>query len=115
MFGILRRLEESGLFSYVNVLKLVDEERVRLLKVKAEVYDGSILYITEMYTETYQKYSYHWQEPNGDLIIRWDNKPHWQDLKTFSHHKHIDDKVLPCHRVTLEEVLIEIKNRQKDL
>jgi hypothetical protein len=37
LFGILRRLEESGLFSYVNVIKLVDEERVRLLLLKIEI------------------------------------------------------------------------------
>jgi hypothetical protein len=34
LFGILRRREELGLFSYVNVLNLVDEERVRLLKIE---------------------------------------------------------------------------------
>jgi len=31
------KMEESGLFSYINVLKLVDKERVRLLLLKIEI------------------------------------------------------------------------------
>lgn len=111
MHGILRLLKESSLFSNLDVLKLVDEETAKFLKVKADVYDGSILYITEMHTENYQKYSYHWQKPNGQLIMRWDNKPHWRDLVTFPHHKHIGAEVLSSHRITLEEVLTEMKNK----
>jgi hypothetical protein len=95
---------------------MVDEETVKLLKIKADVFDGSILFINEMHTESFQKYSYHWQEANGNLIMRWDNKPHWPDLKTFPHHKHIGDKdkAEPSHRVSLDEVLVEIKKRQKE-
>jgi hypothetical protein len=111
LYEILRTLKNSGLFSSVNVLKLIDEEVVRFFKIKAGVLDGSILFITEMHTESNQKYSYHWQEPDNDLIMRWDNKPHWKDLKTFPHHKHIGSTIQPCHRVTLEEVLAEIKQR----
>ncbi|MCP5106193.1 MAG: hypothetical protein GY950_22595 [bacterium] len=111
MHGILKRLKESGLFSNIDVLKLIDEESVKFLKVKADVYDGSILYITEIYTENYQKYSYHWQKPNGDLIMRWDNRPHWRHLKTFPHHKHVGTEVLPSHRISHEEVLTEMKDK----
>lgn len=114
MHGILRRLRESGLFSNIDVLKLIDEETVKFLKVKADVYNGSILYITEIQTENFQKYSYHWQKPNGDLIMRWDNRPHWWNLKTFPHHKHVGAEVLPSHRVSHEEVLIEMKDKLTD-
>ena len=113
MYDILRLLRNSDLFTSIEVLKLIDEEPVRFLKIKAHIKDGSILYMTEMNTGTYQKYSYHWQKANGELIIRWDNKPHWQDLKTFPHHKHVGSEVFPCHHVSLEEVLTEIKNKQK--
>jgi len=112
LYDILRLLKNSGLFTSIELLKLVDEEVVRFIKIKAEVNDGSILFINEMHTETYQKYSYHWQKSNGELIVRWDNKHHWLDLKTYPHHKHVGTQVLPCHRVSLEEVLQEIKNKQ---
>lgn len=114
MYEVLRILKKSKLFSTVEVMKLTDEEVVRFFKIRANVLDGSILFITEMHTESYQKYSYHWQKPDGVLIMRWDNKPHWKDLKTFPHHIHIGPTIHPCHRVTLEEVLTEIKERLKD-
>ncbi|WP_457613933.1 toxin-antitoxin system TumE family protein [Methanocaldococcus sp.] len=33
-------------------------------------------------------YSFHWQDKNGDLIVRWDNAPHYRNIKTFPHYKH---------------------------
>jgi hypothetical protein len=109
----LRLLKNSGLFTSIELKKLVDEEVVSFIKIKAEVHDGSILYINEMHTETYQKYSYHWQKSDGELIVRWDNKQHFRELKTYPHHKHVGTKVLACHRVALEEVLQEIKDSKK--
>ncbi len=89
MYGLLRRLRESGLFADIHVVKLIEEKEVTFLKVKAEVHDSSILYITEMHTEDY----------------------HWHDLETFPHHKHVNDQVLPSRRITIEEVIEEIKKR----
>ncbi len=77
--------------------------------MKATVLDGTLLYITELHTIDYQKYSYHWQKENGELIIRWDNKPHWKNLKTFPHHKHEGDKVFPSHRVNIDDVIKTIE------
>ena len=89
------------------------EEHVRLLKIKAILNDGSLLYITELHTPDYQKYSYHWQKANGELFIRWDNKPHWKQLATFPDHKHEGGEVHPSHRVSIDDVILEIKNADK--
>lgn len=35
------------------------------------------------------KYSYHWEDDRGQLRCRWDNAPHWPDIPTHPHHKHI--------------------------
>jgi hypothetical protein len=113
LYSLLRLIKESGLFSSLSVLKLLEEETTKFLKARAEVSDGSVLYITEMHTGNHQKNSYHWQEVNGDLIMRWDNQPHWKNLITFPHHKHVGNETLPSHRITFEEVLVEIKKRLK--
>ena len=97
MHGIVSALKESGLFSSVNVIELIDEESVTLIRAKAEVKDGTLLHLIELHTANYQKYSYHWQDRNGKLIMRWDNKPHWKHLKTFPHHKHEGDRCF--HRI----------------
>ena len=56
-----------------------------------------------------EKYSYHWQEKNGRLIIRWDNAPH-QKVKTFPHHKHYPDgTVVALYEIRLEKVLKSIE------
>ena len=50
-------------------------------------------------------YSFHWQDKNGDLIIRWDNAPHYKNIKTFPHHKHTKNGVEESDEVCLEDVL----------
>jgi len=113
LYGIISSLRESGIFVSIDVIDLIDEEAVKLLRIKAKVMDGSALYITELHTADFQKYSYHWQKESGELIIRWDNKPHWRNLKTFPHHKHEKDKVFPSHRVSIAEVIDIIKEKIK--
>ncbi len=111
MQGIITALKESSLFCSIDVIELIDEDTIKLLKLKARVTDGTLLYITELHSPSYQKYAYHWQKEGGEVIIRWDNKPHWKTIKTFPHHKHECDKILPSHRVTVVDVIHEIKNK----
>lgn len=109
MHELISVLHNSKLFTSIEIIELVDEESVKLIKLKARVIDDTLLYITELHTSDYQRYSYHWQKKDDELIMRWDNKPHWRKISTFPHHKHIKDQVLPSHRVTLDEVMEIIK------
>ncbi len=34
-------------------------------------------------------YSYHCSDADGNLLMRWDNAPHFLDLPGFPHHRHI--------------------------
>jgi len=70
-----------------------------------------VLIVTELHTKDYQKYLYHCQQNDGDLIVRWDNKPHWKEMSTYPHHKHENDQVFPSHRVTIEDVLKQIEEK----
>jgi hypothetical protein len=40
-----------------------------------------------------EKYSFHWQNPEGKLIRRWDNAPHHPEISSFPHHLHDADEV----------------------
>ena len=111
MHEIILTLKESNLFHSIDVVELIDEESVTLIKIKAKVLDGTILYIIELQTTDYHKYSYHWQKENGELIVRWDNKPHWKDFKTFPHHKHEKGTVLPSYRIGIDDVIKVIRER----
>ena len=57
-------------------------------KAKLELINSTNLFIREYISSTEHIYSYHWQDMNEKLIIRWDNSPHHKNLKTFPHHKH---------------------------
>ena len=111
MYEIISALKQSELFSAVDIIELVDEESVRLIKAKAKVLGGSVLHITELHTINYEKYSYHWQKEDGKLIIRWDNSPHWRNLKTFPYHRHEEGKVFPSHRIDINEVIDIMKEK----
>lgn len=88
-------------------------QRVKLIKIRAEVPDGSILYVTELHTPDFQKYSYHWQGESGQLLVRWDNSPHWKNMKTFPNHKHVGESVSPSHRVDIDDVISTLREYLK--
>ena len=72
--------------------------------------DGSRLYVRDYFIQKKHKYSYHWQDAEGNLIIRWDNSPHHKNIKTFPHHRHRGDVVEESYETTLEEVLKFIRD-----
>ena len=51
------------------------------------------------------KYKYQWQSENGELISRWDNVPHHQEIDTFPCHVHNDKGVLASAKMDLKTVI----------
>lgn len=80
------------------------------IKGRMELIDGSVLYFIE-FVEIQEnvanrfKYKYHWQSENGDLIARWDNVPHHQEIDTFPHHMHDDKGVHSSPNMDLKTVI----------
>lgn len=71
---------------------------------------GLNLHVSE-YTRTEpsiipEKYRYHLQSADGEMIVRWDNAPHHRGVSTFPNHLHkSDDSVHPSSVRTLFDVL----------
>ena len=87
----------------------------QILRFRAELIltDNTILYVRETVLSTsIRKYSYHWQDRLGKLIMRWDNAPDW-DVETFPHHVHVGkkDAVEPSFDRTLDQVLNVVRSR----
>ncbi len=77
-------------------------------------YDGSFLEFGEvliMRDRQIEKvrYPYHYQSESGELIFRYDNAPHYPNLSTHPHHKHIGLTVAPTEAPDLSNVLHEIE------
>jgi hypothetical protein len=64
------------------------------LRVRVVFSDGGTLEFSEYFQYTPEgsiqvvTYSYHWADIENNLIIRWDNTPHFPNLPGFPHHFH---------------------------
>lgn len=102
----LRHLFESKIVDQIEILEDVEGIGFTMLKIKVNLVDHSQLIFTEIQTQTENKYSYHWQTKSGNLLLRWDNAPHWNKIDTFPHHKHgASGKVEESYEVTVTDVL----------
>jgi len=55
-------------------------------------------------------YWFHYAKPNGQLVFRYDNAPHYPGIPTHPHHKYIaDGTIVPSTEKSLPEVLEEVK------
>ncbi len=96
----------SKAVKHVEILDIVSERKTQGIRMKLILMDNSVLHVRESIVNEENFYSYNWQKPDGSLMIRWDNYPHWK-VKTFPHHKHIgDDKMVEdSYETTLEDIL----------
>lgn len=74
-------------------------------KIKVLITDKSTFFASEYKDTIERNYSFHWQDKDNTLIIRWDNAPHFPDLSTFPHHKHLPDTIEESQEMTLQEAL----------
>lgn len=107
---ILSALSSSNIVLRIEISDIVIEPPVQSLRARAHLIKGHLLYITESIGDDWRSYSYHLQKDNK-MIMRWDNAPHWKELKTYPCHVHLSGqrKPKPCDEVFIEEVLAEIE------
>ena len=109
MLRTLELLQNSKAVKRFEILDFKSGEKFYYLKIRADIKNNTELFIREYMSAREEKYSYHWQEKNGNLITRWDNAPH-QKIKTFPHHKHYPDETVgESYEIRLEKVLKSIE------
>ena len=87
----------SSILKYRKFIKDYEVKRFRVagdsleIVIAVKFVDGSLLYVRDYTFGRERKYSYHWQR-GAELLIRWDNSPHWKHLRTYPHHKHISSE-----------------------
>lgn len=52
-------------------------------------------------------YRYHFQDENNQVIFRYDSTPHFPDLPTFPHHKHLPNTVIAADKPDIAQVFQE--------
>jgi len=105
-------LNVSPVIASYSVTEEFAKEIGGYIRIKASLVNSDFLdlfiYATVEVELNVQKYSFHWHSKKGNLRKRWDNSPHHREIRTFPHHLHIGDKVVPCAHVDFSEVLNEI-------
>ncbi|MEN4017732.1 MAG: DUF6516 family protein [Methanobacterium sp.] len=109
--SILAVLSSSDLVIDIEIIAMIIEPKTQSLRAKAILKKGYVLYVNEGIGENYRRYSYHLQG-NDKMIRRWDNAPHWKDIRTFPFHLLLSDKEEPieCDEVFVNDVLLEIED-----
>ena len=120
LHDILRRyLEEAEIAiarikdAYVEQYQeeILTPKRVNL-RVRVRFADGSLLefneaVIVEANVIEHLDYRYHLQDVRNRLLLRYDNTPHFPDVDTFPHHKHVRDSVVPSARPSVQQAIEE--------
>lgn len=97
--------------SYVE--EILTSERANL-RIRLRFQNGCLLEINEAIIVENGAlktlgYRYHLQIAGNELAFRYDNAPHFPDLPSFPHHKHLRDAVVASNKPDLLDVLQEAK------
>jgi hypothetical protein len=102
---------------YVEVERLDFDEltdRQGIVEGRLRFYDGSLLDFDEVVLLRDEqivklRYAYHYQTQAGEMIFRYDNAPHYPNIPTYPHHKHVGSNVEAAQIPDLSEVLRQIE------
>ena len=91
----MRLIESPVVVSYKQARREITPTDGKL-RIRATLIDGGLFEFFEYVAEEkgridLRKYSFHWQDADGELIRRWDNVKHHMDLPNAPHHLHIKD------------------------
>ena len=67
---------------------------------------AAISKLVDPYVE-HLSYRYHFQDGQNNLVFRYDNTPHFQEIETFLHHKHIQNKVIAADKPSTLHIIEE--------
>jgi len=107
----IRRLESANIERYEE--EVLTSSRANL-RIRVRFLSGHLLEVNEaIVIEADQLkhlgYRYHFQDQQNNLIFRYDNTPHFPDLKSFPHHKHLKNKVENSDEPLILHVIKEAK------
>ena len=93
------------------VEEILTPERVNL-RIRLRFDQGHLLEINEAVVVEDNSlvsldYRYHCQDENNRLIFRYDSTPHFPDLSSFPHHKHLPDTVIPSDKPEIDQLIKE--------
>ena len=107
----IRKLESANVERYEE--EVLTSSRANL-RIRVRFLSGHLLEVNEAIVLVKDQlkhlgYRYHFQDQENNLIFRYDNTPHFPDLKSFPHHKHLKNKVEDSDEPLILNVITEAK------
>jgi hypothetical protein len=106
----LKLINSSSIVKNYEIQDFKEDRNFYFLKLKITFIDDSILFVKEFVSQTEYLYSFHWQDKQDNLLIRWDNYPHHKEISTFPHHKH-SPKLEESFEICFDDVFTVIRDR----
>lgn len=105
--------ELSGIYVEQYEEEYLTADRVNL-RIRIRFATGCLLELNEATivehgTIRHLGYRYHFQDEKNQLIFRYDNTPHYRDLKSFPYHRHSNREVIAAEKPSIPSVLKEAK------
>ena len=114
----------DGILATLSALPLARQPRIEIEDreevwfIRADIYfmDNSLLHFRELWIlqegQHFKKvYTYHYQRADETIVFRYDNAPHYPNLPTAPHHKHVgESEVIAAEMPDLFTVLKEIED-----
>ena len=110
--GAVRNLQGAYVERYEE--EILTADRINL-RIRIRFQTGHMLEINESLIGEKSQiihlgYRYHFQDAKNNMIFRYDNTPHFPELDTYPHHKHLDDGVISFDQPSIVEVIEEAKS-----
>ena len=107
----IRRLEGAYVERYEE--EIVAPNRVNL-RIRVRFPSGHMLELNEAVIAEggniiHLGYRYHLQDGQNNLVFRYDNTPHFPEIESFPHHKHVPDKVAAVEQPSILKVIEEAR------
>jgi hypothetical protein len=107
----IRKLENANVERYEE--EVLTSSRANL-RIRVRFLSGHLLEVNEAIVIVKDQlkhlgYRYHFQDQENNLIFRYDNTPHFPELKSFPHHKHLKNKVEDSDAPLILNVITEAK------
>ena len=101
-------------FIHEPVIEVDDRDEVWFLRADIHFIDNSLLHFRELFVKQgdpiKKTYTFHYQRADGTVVFRYDNAPHFLNLPSAPHHKHVgENDVIATDAPDLQSVLKEIE------
>ena len=81
--------------------------RIRIRFVIGHLLEISEAIITDNSHLDFLDYRFHFQDESNRMVFRYDSTPHFPNLQSFPHHKHLPNAVIKSDKPSVDQVLME--------